>query len=78
MIDRIAPAGSPTTSPLDLGATDLVRGAAGAAAPATEGADFGAMLGTLASNAMGAIKEAETISVAGVRGSSPPRSSATP
>jgi flagellar hook-basal body complex protein FliE len=68
MIDRINPAtASPVASSLEAGPADLVRGAAATAAPSTEGADFGAMLSTLASNAIGAVKEAETISLAGVR-----------
>jgi flagellar hook-basal body complex protein FliE len=33
-----------------------------------EGADFGSILSELASGALGAVKQAETISVAGIRG----------
>jgi flagellar hook-basal body complex protein FliE len=68
MIDRIAPAASSVASPVEVGAADLVRGAAATASPAAEGADFGAMLGAFASNALSVVKDAEVISVAGVRG----------
>ena len=68
MIDRIVPAASSVASPIEVGAADLVRGVAAAASPAAEGTDFGAMLGALASNALSVVKDAELISVAGVRG----------
>jgi len=68
MIDRIAPAGSPTASPLGVDQTDLVRVPAAATSAPVEGADFGSMLSELASSALGAVKQAETISVAGIRG----------
>ena len=68
MIDRIVPAASSAASPVEVGAADLVRGAAATATPAAEGADFGAMLGALASNTLSVVKDAEAISVAGVRG----------
>ena len=66
MIDRIVPAASSVAPPVEVGATDLARGVA--ASPAAEGADFGAMLGALTSNALSVVKDAELISVAGVRG----------
>jgi flagellar hook-basal body complex protein FliE len=68
MIDRIAPAGSPTASPLEVDAPDLLRGAAAAASAPADGTDFGSVLSGLASSALGAVKQAETISVAGIRG----------
>jgi flagellar hook-basal body complex protein FliE len=69
MIDRITPPASPAAaSPLETGPASAVRGAAAAVSPAAEGADFGAMLSSLATNAVGAVKQAETISIAGVRG----------
>jgi flagellar hook-basal body complex protein FliE len=67
MIDRITPLASPVASPLEANPADLVRGAGAAAPSATEGADFGAMLSAFAANAIGAVKEAETVSLAGVR-----------
>jgi flagellar hook-basal body complex protein FliE len=68
MIDRIDPLASPVASPLEAKPADLVRGAGAAASRATEGADFGAMLSSLAANAIGAVKQAETTSLAGIRG----------
>jgi flagellar hook-basal body complex protein FliE len=69
MIDLITPPVSSIAPASEAGPAELVRGAAAAATSASvEGADFGAMLGALASNAMGAVKQAETISMAGIRG----------
>jgi len=68
MIDRINPLAAPVASPVETSPADLVRGAGATASPAAEGADFGAMLSSLASDAIGAVKKAETISLAGVRG----------
>ena len=68
MIDLITPGVSPIAPSAEAGPAEIVRGAAVPASPSVEGADFGAMLGELASNAMGAVKQAETISMAGIRG----------
>jgi flagellar hook-basal body complex protein FliE len=69
MIDRIVPpaALSVGSSPA-IGAADLARSAASAALPEAPTADFGAMLGQLASNASSVLKTAEAVSMAGIRG----------
>jgi flagellar hook-basal body complex protein FliE len=65
MIDAITPSLSPVaSSPTATRAGGLARGAA----PAAPEADFGAMLGRLAAEATGAVKNAEALSIAGVRG----------
>ena len=68
MLDSVNPLASPVASPLEANPVDSVRRAGATAAPVTEGADFGSMLASLASDAIGSVKEAETISLAGVRG----------
>jgi flagellar hook-basal body complex protein FliE len=69
MIDAINPTASaietPLSSSVDLAATRRLSPAAATEAPAV---DFGAMLGQLAASAAGAVKTAETMSLAGVRG----------
>jgi flagellar hook-basal body complex protein FliE len=68
MIDSAVPSTGAVGSTVGAGASDLVRGAAAAASQETPAADFGAMLGQLASNATGVLKNAEALSIAGVRG----------
>jgi len=68
MIDAIVPSVSPVGSQ-PVSPTDLARGAAAAGAgPDAPAADFGAMLGQLAANASGTLKNAEAMSIAGIRG----------
>ena len=67
MIDTISPTGAPTSA----GRIDLSSPRTDAAAAPTEaaGADFGAMLTRLASDAAGVVRHAESMSIAGVQGS---------
>ncbi len=67
MIERIAPSLPAASAPATAGA-DLARAAAGAATAEAPGADFAAMLGELAVKASSELKQAETLSIAGVRG----------
>ena len=70
MIDAISPAGAPTVAPTSAGRTDpstLRTDVAGATTEAP-GADFGAMLTRLASDAAGVVRHAESMSIAGVQG----------
>jgi len=69
MIDAINAAASVVDTPLSSGVNSIAsrRVSPGAAAEAPA-ADFGAMLSQLASGAAGAVKTAEAMSLAGVRG----------
>lgn len=67
MIERISPSLSAPAAPTTLG-TDVTRPVAGGAAPAAAGGDFASMLGDLAVKAAGEVRNAETLSIAGVRG----------
>jgi flagellar hook-basal body complex protein FliE len=71
MIDAISPARAPTVASATAGRTDLSSLRTDAAAATTEaaGADFGAMLTRLASDAAGVVRHAESMSIAGVQGS---------
>jgi flagellar hook-basal body complex protein FliE len=68
MLDRIDARSFSAGSSPEVGPTDVVRGPAAAATRPAEGADFSAMLGGLASSAVGAVRSAETISIAGIKG----------
>jgi flagellar hook-basal body complex protein FliE len=70
MLDRVDALPAPASTSLEVGPADLVRGPAAATSQPAEGADFGAMLGALASSAVGAVRNAETISIAGIKGQS--------
>jgi flagellar hook-basal body complex protein FliE len=69
MIDVINPAAAVSETPLSSGVDSIAsrRVSPGAAVQAPQ-ADFGAMLSQLASNAVGAVKTAEAMSIAGVKG----------
>lgn len=67
MIERIAPSLPAASAPATVGA-DLARAAASAAAPEAPVADFAAMLGELAAKASSELKNAESLSLSGVRG----------
>jgi flagellar hook-basal body complex protein FliE len=49
-------------------ASDAGASRRASAAAAAQGADFGAMLGQVAADAVGAVKNAEALSIAGIRG----------
>jgi flagellar hook-basal body complex protein FliE len=66
MIERVSPSLSTPAAPATLG-VDATRPVAGAAAQAA-GVDFSSMLGDLAVKAAGEVRNAETQSIAGVRG----------
>ena len=68
MLDAINPAASATSpsATTGVGATTSARAAASSAESAP--ADFGAMLGQLAADAVGSLRNAEALSLAGVRG----------
>ena len=68
MIDSITPSISPVGPSSAAAGADLARAAAAAASPEAASADFGAMLGQLASNASSLLKAAEATSIAGMRG----------
>ena len=68
MIERVLPATVPVGSPPAVGGADLARGAAGVAAAEAPTDDFAAMLGQLATNTSGVLKNAEAMSIAGIRG----------
>ena len=69
MIDLIAPTGSMIEAPLASGVDNVAsRRVTPGASTDMPAADFGAMLGELAANAAGAVKTAEAMSIAGVRG----------
>ena len=68
MIDSITPSISPVGPSSAAAGADLARAAAAAASPEAASADFGAMLGQLASNASSLLKTAEATSIAGMRG----------
>jgi len=68
MIERVLPSTLPAGAPPAVGGADLARGAAAVATPEAPTADFGAMLGQLASNTSSALKNAEAMSIAGIRG----------
>ena len=57
MIERVLPSTLPAGSPPAVGGADLARGAAAAA-----------MLGQLANNTSSVLKNAEAVSIAGIRG----------
>ena len=67
MIESIAPSLPATSAPASVG-VDLTRAAANAAGPEAPVADFASMLGEFAVKAAGELKNAETLSIAGVRG----------
>jgi flagellar hook-basal body complex protein FliE len=67
MIESIAPPLAAGSSPATLGA-DVARSVATAGAGEAPTTQFAAMLGELASNASSAVKNAEAMSIAGVRG----------
>jgi flagellar hook-basal body complex protein FliE len=69
MIDPIAPTARTSGGPALLGGVDQVTSGPGAvAANAEAGVDFGTMLTQLASNAADAVRNAESISIAGIQG----------
>jgi flagellar hook-basal body complex protein FliE len=69
VIDSITPSISPVGPSSGAAGADLARAAATAAtSPEAASADFGAMLGQLASNASSLLKTAEATSIAGMRG----------
>jgi len=68
MIDSVTPSISPVGPSSAAAAADMTRAAAGAASSEAASADFGAMLGQLASNASSLLKTAEATSIAGMRG----------
>ena len=67
MIERVAPSLSTPAAPSTLG-VDATRPVAGAVAQEAAGVDFSSMLGDLAVKAAGEVRNAETQSIAGVRG----------
>ncbi len=67
MIDAISPTGTPT--PIVRADLTPLRTDAAAATTEAAGADFGAMLTRLASDAAGVVRHAESMSIAGVQGS---------
>ena len=68
MIDSVLPPTPAVGASPGVGGVNAVRGAAAALVPEAPAADFGAMLGQLASNASSTLKNAEALSIAGVRG----------
>ena len=68
MIDRVVPSTLPVGSSSAAAGADLARAAAAATLPEAPSADLGAMLGQLATNASSVLKNAEALSIAGVRG----------
>ena len=69
MIDAINPAGSIAGTPLSGGVDSIAsRRVAPGASVGTPAADFGSILSQLASDAVGSVKTAEAMSIAGVRG----------
>jgi flagellar hook-basal body complex protein FliE len=68
MLDRVDALSLSAGASPEVGPTPLARGPAAAAVQPADGADFGAMLGVLASGAVDAVRSAETISIAGIKG----------
>ena len=67
MIERISPSLSTPAAPSTLG-VDATRPVAGAGVQEAAGVDFASMLGDLAAKTAGDVRNAETLSIAGVRG----------
>jgi flagellar hook-basal body complex protein FliE len=69
MIDAINPAAALAESPLTSGVDSIAtRRVSPGTATEAPGADFGAMLSQMSTHALGAVKNAEAMSIAGVRG----------
>jgi flagellar hook-basal body complex protein FliE len=67
MIERIAPSLVAGSAPANAN-IDPLRGAAAAGLAQTPGADFATMLGELAAGAAGTVRNAENLSISGIRG----------
>jgi flagellar hook-basal body complex protein FliE len=68
MIDAVSSLSSSTASPVAAGSVSTAS-RLGTASTATEaGVDFGAMVSQLASHAAGVVRNAESVSVAGIQG----------
>jgi flagellar hook-basal body complex protein FliE len=68
MIDAVSPLTSSTTGPASVEGIGTAARLGTASANTESGADFSAMVSQLASHAAGVVRNAESVSVAGVQG----------
>ena len=69
MIDSVSPLGPAAVSnSLPVAGANITPGTANVTGHSEAGADFGAMLSHLASNAAGVVRQAEAMSIAGIQG----------